>query len=447
MMRLTYEQSLEHFLNAFQKSKEMSDEAAKYIPGSYSRRSFNYGPHAIYVDNAEGAYVHTVDGKKLLDFNNNFTVSVLGYQNKLVDQALIDTMKKGYSIGNPTEEEGELAKMLCERIDSFEKVKFFCSASEACVGALRIARGYTGKTKVAKMEGGYHGFLDDFSFSAHPDATKADNDLEHIVPQPESAGIPLGRSEDVLLLTQNNIEVSEKLIREHANELACVVMELQSASGGIVTLDKEFVKRIREITKELGIVLIFDETITIRAFKGGFQSWYGIKPDLTISGKTIGGGIPLGVVGGSNEVMDVVTKDIVQMSGTHHGHRLACAAGIATLKQLDDAAYERLNSMGERIKDELNSWAKEKNVPFIVFGESSVLGYAFTRKMGQTIRTHRDYWTKSDAEKMQTFALEIAVRGFLPVHRGQLGLTLPMTDQDITNFIETTKDIVTEMYA
>lgn len=446
-MGLTYEQSLEHFLKTFQKSKEMSDEAAKYIPGSYSRRSFNYGPHAIYVNNAKGAYVYTVDGKKLLDFNNNFTVSVLGYQNEAVDQALIDTMKKGFSIGNPTEEEGELARMLCERIDSFEKVKFFCSASEACVGALRIARGYTGKTKVAKMEGGYHGFLDDFSFSAHPNASKADDDLEHIVPQPESAGIPANRAEEVVLLTQNNIEVSEKLIREHADELACVVMELQSGSGGIVTLDKAFVKRIREITKELGIVLIFDETITIRAYKGGLQSWYGVKPDLTISGKTLGGGIPLGVVGGSNEVMDVVTKDIVQMSGTHHGHRLACAAGIATLKQLDDVAYKRLNSMGERIKNELNIWAKEKKIPFIVFGESSVLGYAFTREIGQTIRTHRDYWLKSDAQKMQTFALEIAVRGFLPVHRGQLGLTLPMADQDITDFIEATKDIVSEMYA
>lgn len=446
-MGLTYEQSLEHFLKTFQKSKEMSDEAAKYIPGSYSRRSFNYGPHAIYVNNAKGAYVYTVDGKKLLDFNNNFTVSVLGYQNEAVDQALIETMKKGFSIGNPTEEEGELARMLCERIDSFEKVKFFCSASEACVGALRIARGYTGKTKVAKMEGGYHGFLDDFSFSAHPNASKADDDLEHIVPQPESAGIPANRAEDVVLFTQNNIEVSEKLIREHADELACVVMELQSGSGGIVTLDKAFVKRIREITKELGIVLIFDETITIRAYKGGLQSWYGVKPDLTISGKTLGGGIPLGVVGGSNEVMDVVTKDIVQMSGTHHGHRLACAAGIAILKQLDDVAYKRLNSMGERIKNELNIWAKEKKIPFIVFGESSVLGYAFTREIGQTIRTHRDYWLKSDAQKMQTFALEIAVRGFLPVHRGQLGLTLPMADQDITDFIETTKDIVSEMYA
>lgn len=446
-MALMYEDSLEHFLNTFKKSKAMSDEASKYIPGSYSRRSFNYGPHAIYVDTAKGAYVYTVDGKKLLDFNNNFTVSVLGYQNKEVDQAIIDTMKKGFSIGNPTEEEVELARMICERIDSIEKVKFFCSASEACVGALRIARAYTGKNKIAKMEGGYHGFLDDFSFSAHPDASKAGDDLENIVPQPESAGIPANRAEDVVLLTQNNIEVSEKLIRKYADDLACVVMELQSGSGGIVTLDEDYVKRIREVTEELGILLIFDETIMIRAYKGGFQSRYGVKPDLTISGKTIGGGIPLGMVGGSAKVMDIAASDEISMSGTHHGHRLACAAGIATLKQLDDAAYARLNGMAERIKKELNSWALSKDIPFIVFGESSVLGYAFTKETEQTIRTHRDYWTKSDGQKMQTFALEMAVRGFLPVHRGQLGLTLPMTDQDITGFIETTKDIVEEMYS
>ena len=445
-MKLTYEKSLEHYLGAFKKSKEMSDYASNYIPGSYSRKSFNYGPHAIYVDKAEGAYIYTVDGNKLLDFNNNFTVSVLGYQNEEVDKAIIETMHKGFSIGNPTEEEIELAKMICERIDSIEQVKFFCSASEACVGALRIARGYTGKTKVAKMEGGYHGFLDDFSFSAHPDSAKAGDDLENIVAQPESAGIPMNRADDVILLTQNNFEICEKLIRKNADDLACVIMELQSGSGGIVTLDVEFVKKIRKLTEELGILLIFDETVMIRAYKGGFQSRYGVKPDLTISGKTIGGGIPLGMVGGSSKVMDVVSNDTVQMSGTHHGHRLACAAGIATLKQLDDAAYQRLNDMGEKIKHELNTWAKDKSIPFIVFGESSVLGYTFTKELGQTITTHRDYWKVSDSQKMQTFALEIAVRGFLPVHRGQLGLTLAMTESDIDRFIETTKSIVSEMY-
>lgn len=134
------------------------------------------------------------------------------------------------------------------------------------------------------------------------------------------------------------------------------------------------------------------------------------------------------------------------MSGTHHGHPLACAAGLATLEVMDDVAYARLNSMAARVKDELNSWAKMKQIPFCVFGIGSVLGYACTRELGQTIETHRDYWTKIDSDRMMIYALEVAARGYFPVHRGQIGLTLPMTDDDITGFIETTKDIVAQMY-
>ena len=445
-MKLTYEKSLEHFLAAFPESKKYSDAAAEDIPGSYSRRTFNYGPHAIYVDHAEGAYIYTVDGNKLLDFNNNYTVSVLGYQNEAVDQTIIDTMKKGYSLGNPSVEESDLAHMLCERVESFEKVKFSCSASESCLSAVRIARGYTGKRKIAKMEGGYHGFIDELAFSAHPDPAISKTDLEALEPQAESEGIPAHLADDIVLLTQNNIEVSEKILREQADDIACVIMELQSGSGGIVVLDPAFVKRIREVTKELGIVLIFDETISIRANRGGLQKIYGVNPDLTVCGKSVGGGLPLGVVGGSTEVMSVCARDEVRISGTHHGHRLACAAGIATLKYMDDMnVYERLAGYAERIKTELNAFAQEHNYAFIVHGCHSVIAYAFTKEPGQQILTHRDYWNKVDGEKNQIFALEVAARGYYPVHRGELSLTAAMTDEDISGFIETAKSIISDM--
>lgn len=443
---LQYEDSLKRFKMTFKKSEEFGEKAKNVIPGSYSRKTFNYGSHAIYVDRGEGAYIYTIEGKKLLDFNNNFTVNVLGQNHPAINHAIEDTLKNGFSFGNPTSEEYELAKMLSERIPSFEKVKFFCSASEAALGALRIARGYTGKTKIAKFEGGYHGFTDPFSYSAHPLQTLAGDSLEKINPLPESGGIPKLEADQVIILTQNNLEICEKLLRENAKDLACVIMELESCSGGIVVLDKEFVRRIREITKELGILLIFDETITIRAHRGGFQSEYGVTPDLTVTGKTIGGGLPIGAVGGSNEVMQVVENDQVSISGTHHGHRLACAAGIACLKTLTNDVYDTMNQKAKRIKKELNTWALKKEYPFTVYGEFSVLGYAFTKKVGQRIHTHRDYWSKTDKEKMQIYALEIATRGIFPVHRGQLGLTVPMTDQDITYFIETTKEIVEEIY-
>ena len=447
-MKLTYESSLAHFLEAFAASKQYSEEAAAYIPGSYSRRTFNFGPHAVYVDRAEGAYLYTVDGRKLLDFNNNYTVSVLGYQNEAVDRAIWNAMKKGYSLGNPTVEESNLAKMLTERVASMEQVKFSCSASESCLSAVRIARAYTGKKKIAKMEGGYHGFIDELAFSAHPNPAASAKDLTALKPQAESAGILDDIAENIVLLTQNNIEASEQVLRAHADEIACVIMELQSGSGGIVVLEPDYVKKMRELTKELGIVLIFDETISIRADRGGLQNVYQVKPDLTVTGKSVGGGLPLGVVGGSKEVMSVVTRDEVKISGTHHGHRLACAAGIATLRQMDEHnLYEYLNALADRIKNELNAWAEERNYAFHVFGCHSVIAYAFTKEPGQRIQTHRDYWRYTDAEKMQTFALEAAVRGYFPVHRGELSMNAAMTPEDITRFIADVKEIIVEMMA
>lgn len=441
-MKLTYEQSLENFKEAFAKSGEVSNIAADVIPGAFSRRSFNYGPHAVYVERGDGQYIYTVDGKKLLDLSNNFSVNVLGANHPAITKAITDVIQDGFSFGNPTDSEYRLAKMICERIVSIDKVKFFCSSSEACIGALRIARGYTGKTKLAKFEGGYHGFGDEFSISAHPDKNADTGSIEAIKPQVESGGIPQSKVDNVILLTQNNFEVCEKILRANADEVACVFMELQACAGGMVLLEKDFVAQMRALTKELNIVLVFDETVSIRAAKGGLQSLYGILPDLTVSGKTLGGGLPIGIVGGSNEVMSIVINDTVQISGTHHGHLLACEAGIACLTTLDDAAYEYLNRLGERVKNELNAWAKENKYPFHIFGEASVLGYIFTNELGQTINTHRDYWTNTDAEKMQTYALEIATRGYYPVSRGQIGLTLPMTDEDIDGFIATTKDIV-----
>jgi glutamate-1-semialdehyde 2,1-aminomutase len=219
-------------------------------------------------------------------------------------------------------------------------------------------------------------------------------------------------------------------------------MELQSGAGGVVVLDKEFVKGVRSLTEELGIVLIIDETMTLRANYHGMQSVYGVKPDLTVMGKIIGGGLPLGAVGGQAKFLEVCENGQVAISGTHHGNNLAAVAGLACLEVMDEAAYARLNKMSERIKVELNEWADKKSHPFKIYGDFSFLGYVFTNKIGREIKTHRDFWKYANENHILTFALEIATRGFFPVHRGQIALSLPMTDEDIDSFIATTKDIV-----
>lgn len=446
-MSLTYQNALQNFSEAFALSKQKTQLGKDVIPGGFSRRTFGYGPHAIFVRNGEGAYIHTIDNKKLLDLNNNFSTNVLGHNHPAIINAITGLIPDGFSFGNPTEHELLLAKILCDRIESVEQVKFFCSASEACLGAIRIARGYTGRNKIAKFEGGYHGFTDDLAVSAHPGPANFPGPDFCPKSVPDSAGIPNYKTENVINLVQNDFEATESILRHHARDIACLIMELQSGAGGIVELEKDFVRKLRLLTKELGIVLIFDETITLRASKGGLQSVYGVHPDMTVMGKMIGGGLPIGAVGGSKLIFNVMEQNQVMISGTHHGHPMACAAGIATMEVMDDSAYIKLNAMAERIKVEMNDWAAKNQYPFIVFGCFSVLGYAITKESGQKITTHRDYWHKIDDNKMMVYALEMATRGYYPVHRGQIGLTLPMTEADITGYIQTTKDIITEIYA
>lgn len=442
-MKITMESSLSNFSKKFAKSKEMTEKSKGRTPGGFSRRTFNYGPHAIFVEKGEGQYIYTIDGHKLLDMNSNFTVDILGHNHPNVTKALIDLIPQGFSFGNPTQAEGQLAQILIDRIPSIERVKFSCSSSESCLSAVRIARGYTGKWKIAKMEGGYHGFIDDLAISAHPNPEFFPGPDSHPLPVPDSGGIPPFVTQNTIILKQNDLPVCEKILRENAKDVACVIMELQSGSGGIVALDQKFVDGMRALTKELGIVLIVDETISLRASYSGLQGVYGLKPDLTIMGKMIGGGIPIGAVGGSAEVLQVVEDDQVMISGTHHGHPLATTAGVACLETMNEAAFDKLNTMSKKIMTEINTWAKSKNYPFMIYGQGfSFLGYTFTDKVGREIKTHRDFWKYTDGEKTQIYSLELATRDFFPVHRGQFCLSLPMTDKDIDAFIGTSKDII-----
>jgi len=446
-MKLTPEDSLKRFSKTFSESKRVTESQSDRITGSFSRRGSTFGPHGIFVEKGEGAYIYTIDGKKLLDLSNNFTVNVLGHSHPAIVQAILNEAGKGFSFGNPKSDEYRLAKIITARVESVEKIRFFCSSSEACHGAVRFARAYTGKDKLAKFEGGYHGFIGDLAVSAHPSPDRFPGPETKPVPLPDSAGIPAYETNNVIVLTQNRIDICEKLLRENSADIACLIMELQSAAGGVVLLEEEFVRAIREITKELGIVLIFDETVSLRADYGGFQNVFGVKPDLTVMGKMIGGGLPIGAVGGSSDVMSVIEDDQVRIMGTHHGHPLAAVAGIACLEALTPDAYTRLNGMAARVRDELNAWSHEKGYAFTLYGGHSVLGYAFTDKPGRQITTHRDYWYYTVPPFSQVMALEMAIKGYYPVHRGEFCFSLPMTDEDIDGLIGTVKDIVDSIYA
>lgn len=445
MVSLSIESSSETFTKKFSMSRWLTAEGRRYIPGGYSRSSFDFGPHAIFVEEADGAYLRTIEGHRLLDLNNNFTVNVLGHNHPAITKALHETISSGISFGNPSRVESDLARVLVNRVPSVEKVQFSCSATESCMSAVRIARAHTGRTKVAKVEGGYHGFSDVLHISSHTQPGEGGDD-SNPVPVADSAGIPAENLEETVILSQNDRSACERILRANAGQLSCLILELQSGSGGLVPLDYEFVSAIRELTNELGIVLVFDETISLRAGYHGLQGVYDVTPDLTVMGKIIGGGLPLGAVGGAASIMDILETGPVTISGTHHGHRLALAAGAACMRELDKSALERLNRHASQISSELNKWSKARNSPFAIYGRSvSHLAYGYMSAPGLQVQNHRDYWHSVDQEKTQLCSLELANRGFFPVHRGEISLSTPMTDEDIHSFIETTKNIVVDI--
>lgn len=446
MTALSIQQSLANFSKKFAVSAELTEQGKKKIPGGYSRNSFNFGPHAVFVRSGDGAYIETVDGHSLLDLNNNFTVNVLGHNHPSINAALVSAIPSGISFGNPCEEESVLAKILIDRIPSVEKVQFSCSSTESCMSAIRVARAFTGKTKIAKFEGGYHGFSDPLHISSHTEPESGGGSDQRPLPVADSGGIPTDELINTVILPQNDWINTEQILRTHAREIACLIMELQSGAGGLIVLDQEFVESIRELTTELGIVLIFDETISLRASYKGLQGVYNVIPDLTVMGKIIGGGMPLGAVGGKSEIMEVLEAKQVMISGTHHGHKLSLVAGIACMSSLDEAAFEKLNAQSSQIMQELNEWSATRNSLFNVYGKGfSHMAYGYMTAPGLKMRNHRDYWRNIDGEKTQIISLELANRGFFPVHRGEFSLSMPMTSADIDSYIECLKEIVVEL--
>lgn len=440
--RLTLESVERDFRRNFSVSGEVTERASEYIPCGFSRSIASYGPHAIYMDHGEGQYVYTIDGRRLLDFHSNFGCNTLGHNHPAILAALLDAVPRGFSFGGPMVHEHRLAQILIERIASVDQVVFTCSASEACLDAVRTARTYTGRTKLAKLEGGFHGIADDFQVSIQP------RPLEHAgtpaapVGVVSAAGLPPSTLADVVVLPQNDLESCERILTEQAQDIACLMLELLPGAGGLVELDRLFVQGLREVTQKLGIVFIADETITLRCAYGGLQEEFSVLPDLTVMGKVIGGGLPLGAIGGRKDIMDVIGSGQVKHAGTHHAHPLATRAGIACMEVMTPEVYTQLTAQGARIKNELNQWALDNSQPFLVSGAGSFLGYEVTDQPGRTYRSVRDLVSYSNEEAMKIVALEFANRGILPLFRGQIALCEPMTDVDIDTFIATCKDIV-----
>ena len=324
-----------------QRSAQMFEEASNVIPGGVNspvRACRSVGCEPLFIERAAGATVTDVDGHEYVDFVCSWGPMICGHAHPDIIGAVRQAAEKGTSYGAPTPAEISLADMVVEAVPSIEKVRFVNSGTEATMSAARLARGYTGRNVVVKFDGCYHGHADSF-------LVKAGSGLATLG-IPGSPGVPEDIVKNTLSIPYNNIDILEQTLGDDSLDIACVILEPMAGNMGCVVPDRAFLERLRALTAERGIVLIFDEVISgFRLAYGGAQEYFGITPDLTCLGKIIGGGLPVGAYGGKREIMDQIAPDgPVYQAGTLSGNPLAMAAGIATLKLLQKPGfYEELN--------------------------------------------------------------------------------------------------------
>ena len=360
----------------YQRSSALFSEAKQYIPGGVNSpvRAFKaVGGHPIFVKEAKGAYLFDEDGNKFIDYIASWGPLILGHAHEAVINAVIEKAKKGTSFGMPTEIETKLAKLAVSMVPNIDKIRFVNSGTEACMSAVRLARGFTAKDKIIKFAGCYHGHADAFLIQAGSGAVTFGS--------PNSPGVTQGTAKDTLLAEYNNLENVTALVAANRGEIAAVIIEPVAGNMGCIIPTAEFIRGLREICTKEGILLIFDEVMTgFRLGPGGAQEALGINADIVTFGKVIGGGLPVGAFAARNEIMaQLAPEGPVYQAGTLSGNPLAMSAGLAMLTELNDhpEIFESLNEKTEHLKEGFNKVLKNAGIPYQINKFGSMISLHF----------------------------------------------------------------------
>jgi len=356
-------------------SRSAFEEAKKYIPGGVNSpvRAFkSVGLTPIYIERGEGSRVYDIDGNSFIDYVGSWGPLIMGHAHPEVVEALQETAKKGTSFGAPTLLETEMAKLVCERVPSIEIVRMVNSGTEATMSAIRLARGVTGRSKIIKFEGSYHGHADSLLIKAGSGIAT--------LGLPDSPGVPESVASNTIAVPYNDLKSVQLAFERFGEEIAAVIVEPVAGNMGVVPPQEGFLEGLRKVTSEYGSLLIFDEVMT--GFRVGLncaQGRYGVTPDLTCLGKVIGGGLPVGAYGGKRELMEqIAPAGPIYQAGTLSGNPLAMAAGYTTLKLLTPAVYDQLEERGARLQAGFERNAKEFGIPLTINRIGSMVCPFFT---------------------------------------------------------------------
>ena len=412
-------------------SGALFERGRRVMPGGDTRTGTFYLPYPLFVARGEGCHLWDADGHQYLDVLNNFTSLVHGHGHTAVVRAIADQAAKGTVHGTANPLQVALAEVLCRRVPSVERLRFCNSGTEATMGALRAAKAFTGRPKILKMAGCYHGSHDQVALAVSPP-------FDAVPP-----GLSPGAVGEVIIGAFNDLDRTASLIRAHRNELAAVIVEPITGTGALPA-DHAFLEGLRAVTTECGVLLVFDEVISFRLAPGGMQEVHGIKPDLTSFGKIIGGGLPVGAFGGRADIMatyDPSQPGSIAHSGTYNGNAATMAAGLATLKLFDGAAVGRLNTSGDRVRARLQAAAEQRGLEVTITGYGSLMQLHFA---AGPIRTP-DEAGRGDARLVRLLHLLLLNRGVFTATRQTYVLSTPMHQAALDTFVDRMNEALGEI--
>ena len=435
------------YLQMTPKSSALFGRAQKSLPGGNTRHTYLFKPRPLYVEKGYGCRIIDADGNELFDFVNNMGALILGHNNAAVVKAVKGAIDQGDSFGAPTHYEIELAEIMCEAVPCAERVRFLVTGTEATMTALRAARAYSGKERIGKFEGHYHGTHDYAQVSTHPSFDRVGSPSSPAA-VPDSAGVPGDVVKSIIVLPWNDLPACETIIREHKDELAAVILDPIANGSGVIPPKDEFLKGLRECTEANGILLIFDEIISgFRIAYGGAQECYRVTPDMATYGKIIGGGYPAGAVVGTEEIMQVFdgskgAEPKVKHYGTFNAQPLAMVAGVATLTQLKPELYEKIGNFAKQVKIEIEKTLADQHIKGCVSNAGSFL---YLIHFGVDELTNFRDLKSEDRELVSQFGLGSICKGVYFVPSRSANVSAAFTAKDISLAIEKMKNVLGEM--
>lgn len=419
------------------KSAALYARALKVLPGGVSRNAVLRDPHPIYADFAKGCRVTDLDGIQRIDYANNMASLIHGHACPEIVEAVTAQLSRGTAFTMATEVEVRFAEHLCARSPSFEKIRFVNSGTEAIMVALKAARAWTERPKIAKVEGAYHGVYDYAEVSQAPDPSTW-GDPNHPNNVPLVHGTPESALNDVVVIPFNDVDRAIAILNEHADELACVLLDLMPHRVGLAPADAEFIRAMREWTTRTGALLVLDEVITFRTEVGGLQARYDMKPDLTALGKMIGGGFPIGAVAGRGDVLDVMNpkragKLLFPHSGTFSANPISITAGLAAMEKFDAAAVKRLNAMADRAVQGIEQAIRDTGITACVTGAGSMFR---VHMKAHPPRDYREAYQNADEKRRLTMLLShLFDAGCMLINTGSWTLSTPMTEAEVDTLV------------